>query len=132
MSFVGELKRRKVIRVGIAYLVASWLVLQVVDVVAPMLDLPNWVGRAILLMLAVGFVISLVLGWAYELTPEGVKREKDVDRSASVTAAKRRNTALQPLALRRGGERHPPPALPQAHHRFVRQPHAVIKTGRDR
>lgn len=81
MSFWGELKRRNVFRVGIAYLVASWLVLQVVDVVAPMLDLPNWVGRAILLMLAVGFVISLILGWAFELTPEGVKREKDVDRS---------------------------------------------------
>jgi TolB-like protein/Tfp pilus assembly protein PilF len=85
MSFFGELKRRNVFRVGIAYLIASWLTLQVVDVVAPILELPNWISRSILLFLAVGFVVSVILAWAYELTPEGVKREKDVDRSRSIT-----------------------------------------------
>ena len=89
MSFWGELKRRNVFRVGIAYLLASWLILQVVDVVAPILELPNWVARAILLLLAVGFVISFFLSWACELTPDGVKREKDVDRSQSITAQTR-------------------------------------------
>ena len=85
MSFWGELKRRNVFRVGVAYLIASWLILQVIDVVAPILELPNWVSRAILLLLAVGFIVSLILAWAYELTPEGVKKEKDVDRSQSIT-----------------------------------------------
>jgi len=85
MSFWGELKRRNVFRAGIAYLVASWLILQVVDVVVPILELPNWISRAILLLLAVGFIVALILAWAYELTPEGVRKEKDVDRLQSIT-----------------------------------------------
>jgi TolB-like protein/Tfp pilus assembly protein PilF len=85
MSVFEELKRRNVFRVGIAYLIAAWLILQVIDVVVPILELPNWISRAILLFLAVGFVVSLILAWAYEVTPEGVKREKEVDRSESIT-----------------------------------------------
>ena len=85
MSFFGELKRRNVFRVAIAYLIMAWLVLQVVDVVGPILDLQTSISRAVLVFLAVGFVISLVVAWAYELTPKGVKREKDIDRSQSIT-----------------------------------------------
>ena len=80
-----ELKRRNVVRVAIAYAVVSWLLLQVVDTVVPMLGLPTWIGPAILLFLAVGFVISMIFAWAFEITPEGVKREKDVDRTQSIT-----------------------------------------------
>ena len=85
MRFFDELKRRNVFRVGVAYLVVAWLVLQVVDTVGPMLDLPASFGRAILLMLAIGFVIAVLVSWIYELTPEGLKREKDIDRTESIT-----------------------------------------------
>lgn len=84
-SMWDELKRRNVVRVAIAYAVAAWLLLQVLDTVAPILELPIWISRAVLLFLAVGFVVSLIVAWAYEITPEGVKREKDIDRSQSIT-----------------------------------------------
>ena len=80
-----ELKRRNVFRVGIAYLVASWLLIQITDVLAPMLSLPEWAARFIFLLLAVGFLPAVIFAWAYELTPEGVKREREVDRSQSIT-----------------------------------------------
>lgn len=80
-----ELKRRNVIRVAIAYLVASWLVLQVADLVLESFGAPNWVMQAFLLVALLGFVVVIVFAWAYELTPEGLKKEKEVDRSRSVT-----------------------------------------------
>jgi TolB-like protein/Flp pilus assembly protein TadD len=80
-----ELKRRNVIRVGVLYAVATWLLLQVTDVLVSILELPPWSGKLIVLFLAVGFPIVLIFSWVYELTPEGIKREKDVDRSASIT-----------------------------------------------
>jgi TolB-like protein len=85
MSFFEELKRRNVVRVGIAYAVAAWVLLQIFDVVGEILELPAWGGKLILVTLILGFVLALIFAWAYELTPEGVKREKDVDRSRSIT-----------------------------------------------
>jgi TolB-like protein len=85
MPFLAELKRRNVFRVGAAYVVVAWLLLQVVDVIAPILALPESVPRLILLLLAVGFVPALVFAWAFEMTPEGLKRERDVDRQRSIT-----------------------------------------------
>jgi len=85
MSLFTELKRRNVFRVGIAYAVAAWVLLQVFDVIGEILELPAWGGKLILAMLVVGFFLALILAWAYELTPEGVKRESEVDRSQSVT-----------------------------------------------
>lgn len=85
-SFFAELRRRNVFRVAIAFVVVAWLILQIVDVILPMLGLPDWVGRAVLLLLIVSFPIALILAWAFELTPEGVKLEKHVDRSQSITA----------------------------------------------
>jgi len=84
MSLFAELKRRNVFRVGIGYVITSWLLLQVVDVVVPILAVPDWVPRLVLLLLAVGFVPALIFAWAFELTPEGLKREKEVDRSQSI------------------------------------------------
>jgi len=80
-GFFTELKRRNVFRVGVAYIVMSWVLLQIVDVVAPMLVLPDWAGKLVLLLLGIGLPIALFFAWAFELTPEGLKREKDVDRS---------------------------------------------------
>ena len=85
MSFFDELKRRNVVRVGIAYLVAAWLLLQLADVLVDLLGLPDMAGKFIVLLLVIGFVPALIFAWAFEMTPEGIKREKDVDRSQSIT-----------------------------------------------
>ena len=83
--FWGELKRRNVVRVAIAYAVVSWLLLQVADVVLDNIEAPTWVFQAILLLLVIGFPVAIIFAWAFELTPEGLKKEKDVDRSESIT-----------------------------------------------
>ncbi len=85
MSFLNELKRRNVFRVGIAYLVGTWLLIQVADIILETIGAPAWVMQALFVLLAVGFCISLFFAWAFELTPEGVKRESEVDRSESIT-----------------------------------------------
>ena len=84
-SVWGELKRRNVVRVAIAYAVVAWLLLQVADVVLDNIEAPAWVFQTILLLLIIGFPVAVIFAWAYELTPEGLKKEKDVDRSESIT-----------------------------------------------
>jgi hypothetical protein len=78
MSIFDELKRRNVVRVGIAYLVAAWVLIQVSDVLTPIVPLPAWAPRLVFVILEIGFVPSLILAWAYEFTPEGIKRENEV------------------------------------------------------
>ena len=85
MSFFKELKRRNVFRVGIAYVVVAWLVAQVLDLVLESFGAPPWFMRSLLVVLAAGLPLALVFAWAFEMTPEGLKKEKDVDRSQSVT-----------------------------------------------
>jgi TolB-like protein/Tfp pilus assembly protein PilF len=85
MSFFDELKRRNVFKVGIAYVVVAWLLLQVADVILNNNEAPSWVFNTILLVLGIGFPLILLFAWAFELTPEGLKREKEVDRSQSIT-----------------------------------------------
>ena len=85
MSLFNELKRRNVFRVGIAYLIVSWLVMQVADVMIDNIGAPPWLFKFIVLVLAIGLPVALVFAWAFEMTPEGLKREKDVDRSQSIT-----------------------------------------------
>ena len=85
VSFFSELKRRNVWRVGIAYVISSWLFLQVLELVASLAGAPEWIGKFFLGLLVIGLPIALVLSWVYELTPEGVKREKDVVRDRSIT-----------------------------------------------
>ena len=85
MSLFNELKRRNVFRVGIAYTVVAWLTAQVVDLVLENFGAPVWFMRSLLVILAAGLPISIVFAWAFEMTPEGIKKEKDVDRSQSVT-----------------------------------------------
>jgi TolB-like protein len=84
MSFVDELKRRNVVRVGVAYGIAAWVLLQVADLVLEAIEAPSWVLLALMLMVGLGFVAALVIAWAYEMTPEGIKKEADVDRSQSI------------------------------------------------
>ena len=85
MSLLNELKRRNVFRVAIAYLITAWLAIQLADILIPMLTLPEWVARLVLLLLLILFIPTLIAAWALELTPDGLKLEKDVDRSSSIT-----------------------------------------------
>jgi len=85
VGFLAELKRRNVFRVAVAYLVAAWLLLQVADIVLDNINAPDWIIQAFMLALAIGLPIALIFAWAFEMTPEGLKREKDVDRSQSIT-----------------------------------------------
>ena len=86
MSFFKELKRRNVFRVGVAYVVAAWVLLQAADLVLENISAPEWVIQALMLVVLLGFVAAIVIAWAYEITPEGIKREADVDRSQSITS----------------------------------------------
>jgi len=85
MRLFSELKRRNVLRMVVLYAVAAWLIMQVAEVVIALANLPDWIGPAILGLLAIGFPIALVLSWFYELTPEGISLEKDVAAAESVT-----------------------------------------------
>ena len=76
MSFLGEIKRRKVFQVAAVYLVVAWLLIQIVDVVNEPLNLPEWFDTAVIVALAIGFPIAVILAWAFDLTPEGVVRDQ--------------------------------------------------------
>src|SRR5437867_915254 len=78
-NFFAELKRRNVYKVAVAYAVVGWLLVQVATQVFPVFDIPNWAVRLIVLAIVIGFPIALVMAWAFELTPEGLKRTEDVD-----------------------------------------------------
>ncbi len=84
-NFLSELKRRNVYRVGVAYAVAAFMLLEAVSNAAPFLDLPLWVGRGLILLLVAGFPPALCFAWAYEITPDGLKRTAEVEKDASVT-----------------------------------------------
>jgi TolB-like protein len=86
MSFFSELKRRNVFRVGIAYLIVSWLLAQIAELLLETFNAPDWTMQFIVVVLMVGFPIAVFFAWAFELTPDGVKRESDVDRSQSIRA----------------------------------------------
>src|SRR6058998_1797285 len=79
-TFFAELKRRRVYSVAVAYVVVAWLLIQVATQVFPFFDIPNWVVRLVVLLTIVGFPVSLVCSWAFEITPEGIKLEGDIDR----------------------------------------------------
>src|ERR1700737_2889938 len=84
-KFFGELKRRNVYKVAVAYAVVAWLLIQGATQVFPFFEIPNWAIRLVVLLLIIGFPVALILAWAFELTPEGIKRAEDVDLSKSIT-----------------------------------------------
>jgi len=88
MPLVTELKRRNVFRVAAAYLVVGWLLTEVLTTILPTLGAPEWAARAVILIFALGFIPAVVFSWFYELTPEGIKREHEVNRDESATPAK--------------------------------------------
>jgi serine/threonine-protein kinase len=84
MSFLGELKRRNVVRMALLYVVAGWVLLQIADVLFDPLGLPEWTFRLVFGLLLLGFPFALIFAWVFELTPEGLKRERDIDPGRSV------------------------------------------------
>jgi TolB-like protein/Tfp pilus assembly protein PilF len=84
-NFFAELKRRNVYKVAIAYGVVAWLLMQVASQIFPFFEIPNWAVRLVVLLLIIGFPVALILAWAFELTPEGIKRAEDVDLTKSTT-----------------------------------------------
>lgn len=97
-----EIKRRNVFRVAVAYAVISWLVMQVADSAVPALHLPEWVNSLVFLLAVLGFIPTLVFAWAFELTPEGIKLQKEIDRDQSIktqTGKKLNHVTLAALAL---------------------------------
>ena len=85
MGLVSELRRRNVFRVAIAYAIAAWLLIEISATTFPMLRLPEWTATFVTVLLMIGFPLALIFAWAFELTPEGLKKERDVDRSQSIT-----------------------------------------------
>jgi TolB-like protein/Tfp pilus assembly protein PilF len=99
MSLISELKRRNVIRVALLYLVAAWVILQVSQLLFDVLKLPDWTSRLVLGLLVLGFPLSLIFSWVYELTPEGLKREHEIDPNQSITHATARKLDMVVGAL---------------------------------
>jgi len=85
MSFFAELKRRNVFKVAAAYIIVGWLIMQAGEVMSPALNLPGWVNSMLAFFLILGFPVAMVFAWAFEMTPDGIKKEKDVDHSQSTT-----------------------------------------------
>ena len=85
MSLFAELKRRNVFRVGIAYVITAWLILQVADIVLDNISAPEWLMKGIMLVLVIGLPLALLFAWAYELTPEGIKPSNAVELPDSIT-----------------------------------------------
>src|SRR5215471_4295914 len=88
-NFFAELKRRNVYNVAVAYAIVGWLSIQIATQVFPFLEIPNWVVRLVIVAVAIGFPIALVIAWAFELAPEGLKRTEDVDASGERVPKKR-------------------------------------------
>src|SRR5438874_13666288 len=78
-NFFAELKRRNVYKVAVAYGVVAWLLMQIASQIFPFFDIPNWVVRLVVLLLIIGFPVALIIAWAFEVTPEGIKRTDAAD-----------------------------------------------------
>jgi len=99
LSLIQELRRRNVFKVGAAYVVLTWLIAQVTDVFLESFGAPEWVIKTVLLLLVIGFPLALFFAWAFEMTPEGIKKEKDVDRSQSITTETGRKLDFTIIAI---------------------------------
>ena len=84
-SFFAELKRRNVYRVAVAYAVVAWLLIQIATQVFPFFEIPSWAVRLVVVLLILGFPVALILSWVFEITPEGIKRETEVEPGRSIT-----------------------------------------------
>src|SRR2546425_4410292 len=93
-SFFGELRRRNVYKVAITYAVVAWLLIQAASILLPTFEAPTWVMKAFVVFLAFGFVMSVMISWAFEATPEGLKRTENVPADAVLPTWSRRKFAI--------------------------------------
>src|SRR3984893_5220247 len=88
-NFFAELKRRNVYKVAVAYAVVGWLIAQIATQIFPFLEIPNWIVRLVIVLIAIGFPIALVIAWAFEATPEGIKRTEVADAMPGTVGQKK-------------------------------------------
>src|SRR5213080_831824 len=88
-NFFAELKRRNVYKVAVAYTIVGWLLVQVATQVFPFLEIPNWVVRLVIALVVIGFPVALIIAWAFEATPEGIKRTEVADAMPATTSHKK-------------------------------------------
>src|SRR5919201_553416 len=89
-NFFAELRRRNVYKVAVAYAIVAWLLIQAASILFPTFDAPPWVMKVFVTAIILGFPVALIFAWAFEITPEGIKRAEDVDPAQSVTPKTRR------------------------------------------
>ncbi len=94
-NFLAELKRRNVYKVAVAYAVVAWLLIQAASIILPTFEAPAWTMKVLMTALLIGFPLAIVLSWAFEITPEGIKRESEVEPNESITA----HTGRKPVGL---------------------------------
>ena len=99
MSFFSELKRRNVYKVAVAYAVVAWLLIQAASIILPTFEAPAWTMKVLMAALVIGFPLAIVLSWAFEITPEGIKRESEVTPNESITAHTGRKLVGLTIAL---------------------------------
>ena len=126
-NFFAELKRRKVYKVGIAYAVVAWVLMQVASQIFPFFEIPNWAVRLVVLLLIIGFPVALILAWAFELTPEGIKRTEDVDATKPIAFKTRNLTAIVP----EGPEKEAAMPFTATHWSMVLDAQSELRAARD-
>src|ERR1700730_7166379 len=98
-NFFAELKRRNVYKVAVAYAVIAWLLIQAASILFPTFEAPSWVMRVFVVIVAAGFFVALVIAWAFEMTPEGMKRTEDVRPDEKIPQWSRRKFAAVVLVI---------------------------------
>jgi RNA polymerase sigma factor (sigma-70 family) len=126
-NFFAELKRRKVYKVGIAYAVVAWVLMQVASQIFPFFEIPNWAVRLVVLLLIIGFPVALILAWAFELTPEGIKRTEDVDATKPIAFKTRNLTAM----VAEGPEKEAAMPFTATHWSMVLDAQSELRAARD-
>jgi RNA polymerase sigma-70 factor (ECF subfamily) len=126
-NLFAELKRRNVCRVAIAYAVVAWLLMQVASQIFPFFQIPNWAVRLVVLLLIIGFPVALILAWAFDLTPEGIKRAEDVDLSKPIAPKTRNLTAI----VAAGAEKKASVPFTTTHWSVVLDAQSVLRAARE-
>jgi hypothetical protein len=104
-NFFSDLKRRNVYKVAVAYAVVAWLLIQIATQVFPFSEIPNWAVRLTVLVLVTGFPIALMIAWAFELTPEGIKRTEDADATRSSLGPHLQSSRFPTALVKAGADR---------------------------
>src|SRR2546427_7965688 len=98
-DFFSELKRRNVYKVAVAYAVVAWLLIQAASILLPTFEAPPWVMKVLVLVIVIGFPVALIFSWAFEITPEGIKLESEIEPSKSIKRRTGRKIVAVTIAL---------------------------------